>query len=105
MFYLLNSHSILRSALSPEGLFGNRSVLIVIAVCTLPQIAYVHTGPMQVVFHSTHLTFERWFKVVLVGAFVFAFRRSGASDHSLLQRKRHSYRAAAGQERSFNFAL
>jgi hypothetical protein len=71
----------------------------------LLQIAYVHTDPMQVVFHSTHLTFERWFKVVLVGAFVFAFRRSGASDHSLLQRKRHSYRAAAGQERSFNFAL
>ncbi len=28
---------------------------------------------MQVVFHSTHLTFEEWFKVVLVGTFVFTF--------------------------------
>jgi len=28
---------------------------------------------MQVIFHSTHLTFEEWFKVVLVEAFVFAF--------------------------------
>lgn len=42
-------------------------------VCALPQIAYVHTGPMQVVFHSTHLTFGERFKVVLVAAFVFAF--------------------------------
>jgi hypothetical protein len=60
---------------------------------------------MQVVFHSTHLTFERWFKVVLVGAFVFAFSPKWSKRSSLLQRKRHSYRASAGQERSFNFAL
>lgn len=73
MFYLLNSRHIFRSVLSREGLFGNRSVLIDIAVCALLQIAYVHTGPMQVVFHSTHLTFEEWFKIVLVGVFVFAF--------------------------------
>ena len=58
---------------SREGFFGNRSVLIVIAVCALPQNAYVHTDLMQVVFHSTHLTFEEWFKVVLVGTFVFTF--------------------------------
>ncbi|MDC8446858.1 MAG: HAD-IC family P-type ATPase [Nitrospira sp.] len=73
MFYLLNSRHIFRSVLSREELFGNRSVLIVIVVCALLQIAYVHTGPMQVVFHSTYLTFEEWFKVMLVGAFVFAF--------------------------------
>ena len=73
MFYLFNSRHILGSVLSREGLFGNRSVLIAIAVCALLQIAYVHTGPMQVIFHSTHLTFEEWLKVVLVGAFVFMF--------------------------------
>lgn len=73
MFYLLNSRHILGSSLSREGLFGNRWVLIVIAACALLQIAYVHTGPMQVIFHSTHLTFEEWLKVVLVGAFVFTF--------------------------------
>ena len=39
----------------------------------LLQIAYVHTGPMQVVFHSTHLPFEEWGNVVLVGAFGFSF--------------------------------
>ena len=48
-------------------------------VRALLRIAYVHTDPMQVVFHSTHLTFEEWFKVVLVGAFVFAFAEVGKS--------------------------
>ena len=57
---------------------------------------------MQVVFHSTHLTFERWFKVVLVGAFVFAFAEvekaiircftknrasAGRSDRSICKRE------------------
>ncbi|MCS6303081.1 MAG: cation-transporting P-type ATPase [Nitrospira sp.] len=102
MFYLLNSRHILRSSLSREGLIGNRWVPIVIIVCTLLQIAYVHTGPMQVVFHSTHLTFEEWFKVVLVGAFVFAFAEvekaiircftknrasAGRSDRSICKRE------------------
>ncbi len=39
-------------------------ILIVIAVYALLQIAYVHTGSMQVVFHSTHPTFEERIKVV-----------------------------------------
>ncbi|MBX3300823.1 MAG: cation-transporting P-type ATPase [Nitrospira sp.] len=71
MFYLLNSRYIVRSVLSREGFLGNPSVLIVIAACTLLQIAYVHTGPLQDVFNSTHLTLGEWLKVTLVGVFVF----------------------------------
>lgn len=53
-------------------------------VCALPQIAYVHTGPMQVVFHSTHLTFGERFKVVPAGAFVFAWeKRSFAASEKI----------------------
>lgn len=48
--------------------------MIVIAVCALLQIAYVHTDPIQIVFHSTHPTFEEWLMVVLVRtAFGFMF--------------------------------
>lgn len=54
-------------------LFPRLVVLIVIATCARLQIAYVHTDPMQVVFRLTHLTFEEWLMVVLVGAFVFTF--------------------------------
>ena len=71
MFYLLNSRYIYRSVLSREGLFGNRYVPIVIAACAALQLAYVHTGPLQMVFGSTDLTALEWLKVCLAGALVF----------------------------------
>jgi len=71
MFYLINSRHILNSVLSREGLFGNRYVPIVIAVCAALQIAFVHTGPLQQVCGSTHLSPWEWLKVVLAGALVF----------------------------------
>lgn len=96
MFYLLNSRYILRSVLSREGLFGNRSVLIVIAACALLQIAYVHIDLMQVLFHSTHLTVEEWFKVALVGTFVFTF---GEVEKAIIRYFSRSaiHRASVGQ--------
>ena len=96
MFYLLNSRHILRSVLSREGLFGNRSVLVVLAVCALLQIIYVHTDPMQVVFHSTHLTFEEWVKVALVGAFVFAIAEVEKAIIRCFFSRSAAYRASVG---------
>ncbi len=71
MFYLINSRHIFKSALSLEGLFGNRYVLIAIAVCAVLQLAYTHAGPLQDLFGSTDLSLDEWLKVTLAGAFVF----------------------------------
>ena len=71
MFYLINSRYIYKSVLSFEGLFGNRYVLIAIAVCACLQIAYTHTEPMQALFGSTDLSPDEWLKVTFAGAFVF----------------------------------
>lgn len=71
-------------AFGSYGLAPNRPLL---------QIAYVHADPMQVVFHSTHLTFEEWFKVVLAGAFVFAWRKrsfAASAEAPLLSRLRRA---------------
>lgn len=72
MFYLVNSRYIYKSALSLEGLFGNRYVLVAIFACALLQLAYTHAGPLQALFGSTDLSLEEWSKVLLAGAGVFA---------------------------------
>jgi magnesium-transporting ATPase (P-type)/nucleotide-binding universal stress UspA family protein len=72
MFYLINSRYLFKSALSLEGLFGNRYVLIAIAACAALQIAYAHAGPLQALFGSADLSPDEWLKVTLAGAFVFA---------------------------------
>jgi magnesium-transporting ATPase (P-type) len=72
MFYLVNSRHITNSVLSLEGLFGNPYVPIVIAACAVLQIAFVHAGPLQRVFGSTHLSLGEWLKVALAGALVFS---------------------------------
>ncbi|WP_024299359.1 cation-transporting P-type ATPase [Methylomicrobium lacus] len=71
MFYLINSRYIYKSALSLEGLFGNRYVLIAIAACAALQIAYTHADPMHALFGSTDLSPDEWLKVVFAGMFVF----------------------------------
>jgi magnesium-transporting ATPase (P-type) len=52
-------------------LFGNSYVWIVIGACALLQLAYVHTAPLQAVFHSTDLSLAEWGRVMLVGLLVF----------------------------------
>ncbi|MGZ8184118.1 MAG: cation-transporting P-type ATPase [Methylobacter sp.] len=71
MFYLINSRYLYKSVLSFEGLFGNRYVLIAIAVCAALQITYTHAEPMQALFGSTDLSPDEWLKVTLAGTFVF----------------------------------
>ncbi|GMV49471.1 MAG: hypothetical protein NBKEAIPA_03165 [Nitrospirae bacterium] len=90
MWYLLNSRYILRPVSSREGLFGNSYVWIVIGACALLQLAYVHTAPLQAVFHSTDLSLTEWGRVMLVGLFVFtiaetekAIIRSATKNHAV----------------------
>jgi magnesium-transporting ATPase (P-type) len=71
MFYLVNSRHIYRSVLSLEGLFGNRYVLLALAVCAAMQLAFTHASPLQQLFGSTDLSAAEWLRVILAGAFVF----------------------------------
>jgi magnesium-transporting ATPase (P-type) len=99
MCYLLNSRHITRSVLSREGLLGNPYVWVVIAACALLQLAYVHTAPLQAVFHSTHLGLEEWGRVILVGLFVFIVAEA---EKAVLGRftRRTSHQTPAGRRDS-----
>jgi magnesium-transporting ATPase (P-type) len=71
MFYLFNSRHILNTALSREGLLGNRFVLVTIASCAVLQLGFVYLPPMQGVFGSTALGVGEWSMVLLAGLLVF----------------------------------
>lgn len=71
MFYLLNSRHIVNTALSREGLLGNRHALVAIASCAVLQIAFVHAGWLQAVFGTTDLSVAEWGRVILAAALVF----------------------------------
>lgn len=72
MFYLLNSRFIFASAISVEGIFGNRYVLLAIAACVPLQLAFTHLPFMQSVFGSADLSLQEWCKVLIAGLMVFA---------------------------------
>ncbi len=71
MFYLLNSRHLTDTALSREGLLGNRQVLYALAACAVLQLAFVHFPPFQAVFATASLSPEEWLRVALAGAAVF----------------------------------
>jgi magnesium-transporting ATPase (P-type)/nucleotide-binding universal stress UspA family protein len=93
MFYLVNSRHIFKSALTLEGLFGNRYVLIAIAACAALQIAYTHTGPLHALFGSTDLSPEEWLRVALAGAFVFAVAEFEKAVIRVFRKRRRRLRA------------
>jgi magnesium-transporting ATPase (P-type) len=71
MFYLINSRHVLASALSREGLTGNRVALWAIAACVPLQLAFVYLPVMQGIFGSTALDAGQWLKVLGAGLLVF----------------------------------
>lgn len=95
MFYLVNSRYFFRSVLSPEGLFGNRYVLIAIAACAGLQIAFTHTAALQAVFGSTDLSPGEWLRVVLAGVLVFSVAEVEKAVMRAFHSNRRSRPAAA----------
>ncbi|MDR2240262.1 MAG: cation-transporting P-type ATPase [Zoogloeaceae bacterium] len=91
MFYLINSRHLFRPALTREGLFGNRQVLIALAVCAVLQLAFVYAAPLQAVFGSAPLSPAECLKAGLAGLLVFvvaelekaAIRRFSKNMHQL----------------------
>lgn len=103
MWYLLNSRYIFRPVLSREGLFGNSSVWLVIGACALLQLAYVHSAPLQAVFHSTDLSVAEWGRVLLVGLFVFTIAETEKAIMRGIGRRRATGLAATSTTASFRY--
>ncbi|THF61879.1 cation-transporting P-type ATPase [Pseudothauera nasutitermitis] len=91
MFYLINSRHVFSPALSREGLFGNRYVLVAIAACLPLQLAYTHAPALQAVFHSASLTPLEWSKVLGAGLLVFV----GAELEKWVIRRRGAFGSRA----------
>lgn len=69
--YLLNVRRSLAPALSINGLFGSRVVMIAIGLVLLFQLAWTYTGPMQVLFESSALTAAHWGLIWAAGLIIF----------------------------------
>ncbi len=70
MFYLVSSRYLFASVLNRDGLFGNRWVLICIAVCAVLQLLFTYAAPMQNLFGSAALTASEWLRVAAAGLLV-----------------------------------
>ncbi len=70
-FYLLNTRYLRTSVVSREGLFGNRYVLIAIALVIGFQLLFTYAPPMQQLFASQALSAGDWLLMILVTSSVF----------------------------------
>ncbi len=70
-FYLLNTRYIQAPVLNREGLFGNRYVLLAIALVIGFQLLYTYAPFMQYLFESQSLSAAHWLSIVLVASTVF----------------------------------
>ncbi|MFA5531137.1 MAG: cation-transporting P-type ATPase [Thiohalomonadaceae bacterium] len=69
-FYLFNSRYMLAPVLNGEGLFGNRYVLMTIALVMFFQVLFTYTAPMQQLFGTTDIDLAAWGRIVLIGSSV-----------------------------------
>jgi magnesium-transporting ATPase (P-type) len=71
LVYLFNSRFLLRSALSLEGLMGNRYALAAVAVLIPLQLAFNYLAPMQRLFGTAGLDVKAWLHVCAFGLALF----------------------------------
>jgi len=70
IFYLLSARYLLTPALTLEGLSGNRYVWYAIGLLILIQLGFTYLAPMQVLFSTTALSLDAWFRITLVASSV-----------------------------------
>ena len=70
MLYLLNSRYLTASVLNRDGLAGNRSVLLAIALVVVFQLAFTYLNILQALFGSTALSVEDWLRSVAISSSV-----------------------------------
>ncbi|WP_075188253.1 cation-transporting P-type ATPase [Teredinibacter haidensis] len=71
IFYLFNSRYILASVLSIQGLFGNRFVLIAIALLIFFQLCFTYLSPLQILFGTTAISGHHWLEIIAISSSVF----------------------------------
>jgi magnesium-transporting ATPase (P-type) len=71
VFYLFNARFLTKSALSFNGLFGNKYVLISVAAIIILQLMFTYTAPMQSLFATVSIGWDEWLRIVLVSVSVF----------------------------------
>ncbi|MFA6036582.1 MAG: HAD-IC family P-type ATPase [Legionellales bacterium] len=69
--YLFNTRKILGSALSLEGLFGNKAILIATAAVIIFQILFCYSPWLQDIFNTAALSFVHWIYIFLFGLVLF----------------------------------
>ena len=85
IFYLFNARYITAPVLNRDGLFGNKYVLIAVAILVVFQLAFTYWGPLQTLFGTTAITAFDWLRIVLVASSVLflveiekaVFRKNG----------------------------
>jgi len=70
IFYLFNSRYIKASVLNFNGIFGNRYVLIAVAILVVFQICFTYLSPMQLLFGTTSIDSAAWVRIILVASTV-----------------------------------
>jgi len=71
VFYIFSSRYILEPSLSRDALFGNRYVLIAVALVLALQMLFTYAPPMQHLFGTVALDGDTWLQIVLIAATVF----------------------------------
>jgi magnesium-transporting ATPase (P-type) len=71
IFYLFNCRYIFASALSREGFFGNRIVLLSIAVLMVMQLAFTYLPAMQQLFSTVDIDASAWLRIICFGLMLF----------------------------------
>ena len=70
IFYLFNSRYIMASIFNWSGFTGNPYVLAAIAVLIIFQLSFTYLAPMQMLFGTTAISLEIWFRIILVSSSV-----------------------------------
>ena len=70
--YLFNCRYLTASALSINGLFGSRKVLIAVLILLGVQVIFTYWPPMQTLFGTAALDAATWLRILLFGVAIFA---------------------------------
>jgi magnesium-transporting ATPase (P-type) len=71
VFYLFNTRYIHNSVISVQGLFGNKFILMAVALIIVLQLLFTYAPLMQKLFHTTALTSDTWLQILVVAFSIF----------------------------------
>jgi magnesium-transporting ATPase (P-type) len=93
IFYLFTTRYLKAGVLNRNGLFGNRYVLISIAIVLLLQLVFTYAPAMNTFFKSEAINFDSWARIILLSSlvlfiveldkFTYRKRRGTVSDASV----------------------